>query len=255
MARRAHYSATTLSVACSGTALPSLEVTLAFVRVCGGDEEVWRDRWNEVVGQRQCRQGVSADAEPTELISRRLARSRLVRVLPSAGLSIASAATALLVAGFAGLYQSVASPRTPPAASSPAVGLPPGYIGVSRCDPGSYPVMQNALRLPRPILLGGHGLPVGTVIGTVILMYSPECSEAWPHFSPATEFFNQAGELTLRSRSTPDNALNTSPEYPVIRYADGEPMLTIPGCVEAEATVRFASGLSVSAATACFQRA
>jgi hypothetical protein len=39
MARRAHYSATTLSVACAGTALPSLEVTLAFVR--GGAGSGW----------------------------------------------------------------------------------------------------------------------------------------------------------------------------------------------------------------------
>jgi hypothetical protein len=47
LARRAHYSPTTLSVACSGTVLPSLEVTLSLVRACGGREEEWRQRWTD----------------------------------------------------------------------------------------------------------------------------------------------------------------------------------------------------------------
>ena len=47
MARRAHYSATTLSVACGGTSLPSLEVTIAFVRACDGPADYWRQRWQD----------------------------------------------------------------------------------------------------------------------------------------------------------------------------------------------------------------
>ncbi|MBR7834115.1 helix-turn-helix domain-containing protein [Actinospica durhamensis] len=45
MAVRAGFSATTLSEAASGTRKPSLDVTLAFVEVCGGDPAVWRERW------------------------------------------------------------------------------------------------------------------------------------------------------------------------------------------------------------------
>jgi hypothetical protein len=45
---RAQYSATTLSQAASGARLPSLAVTLAFVRACGGDETVWAARWQQV---------------------------------------------------------------------------------------------------------------------------------------------------------------------------------------------------------------
>jgi transcriptional regulator with XRE-family HTH domain len=44
LASRAHYSVTALSQAASGSALPSLAVTLAYVRVCGGDEQAWRER-------------------------------------------------------------------------------------------------------------------------------------------------------------------------------------------------------------------
>ncbi|KUF19338.1 hypothetical protein [Streptomyces silvensis] len=47
MARSAHYSVTVLAQAAAGTRLPSLAVTLAYVRACGGDVEEWEHRWNE----------------------------------------------------------------------------------------------------------------------------------------------------------------------------------------------------------------
>lgn len=46
LARRAHYSATTLSDAAGGRKLPTLDVTLAYVRACGGDADEWRQRWH-----------------------------------------------------------------------------------------------------------------------------------------------------------------------------------------------------------------
>jgi hypothetical protein len=45
MAATARYSHTALSGALSGGRLPSLDLTLAFVRACGGDEQAWRARW------------------------------------------------------------------------------------------------------------------------------------------------------------------------------------------------------------------
>ncbi|WP_329143660.1 WD40 repeat domain-containing protein [Streptomyces sp. NBC_01456] len=48
LATKAHYSSTTLADAAGGRKLPSLEVALAFVRACGGDEEEWKGRWHEV---------------------------------------------------------------------------------------------------------------------------------------------------------------------------------------------------------------
>src|SRR3954451_5989366 len=47
LASRANYSGTTLSEAARGLSLPSLEVTLAYVRACGGDIAFWRRRWKE----------------------------------------------------------------------------------------------------------------------------------------------------------------------------------------------------------------
>ena len=45
LALRAYYSPSTLSVAASGTVMPSREVTLALVSACGGDIEEWDIRW------------------------------------------------------------------------------------------------------------------------------------------------------------------------------------------------------------------
>ncbi|MEV6241489.1 hypothetical protein [Lentzea sp. NPDC051838] len=48
LAQRAHFSVATLSEAAGGRKLPSLDVTLAYVRACGGDEQTWSQRWHEV---------------------------------------------------------------------------------------------------------------------------------------------------------------------------------------------------------------
>lgn len=258
LARRAHYSATTLSVACSGTALPSLEVTLALVRACGGSEEEWRQRWADAAAEIEAEPGRPRTAAKRARIRRQVPERRLPRrLLPQAALSITAAAVALALAGMFGWFApSTAAPRQQPARSAWQADLPAMYVGVSLCDPGSRPVMSKQLTLQRPVRLAGTTFPAGTVVGTIFLMYSPRCSEGWPHFSPASAFFGQAGNLTLRSFSTPDNSVNTSPQYHVIRYADGEPMLTVLGCVAAAATVSFGTGgPSVAAMTDCFQKA
>src|SRR6187431_2403169 len=48
LAKRAHFSVTTLSSAANGRQLPSLAVTLAYVRACDGDEQEWEQRWHGV---------------------------------------------------------------------------------------------------------------------------------------------------------------------------------------------------------------
>ncbi|MFC8663909.1 XRE family transcriptional regulator [Streptomyces sp. NPDC057199] len=48
LAEQAHYSISTLSSAASGQRLPTLAVTLAYVRACDGDLQEWEQRWREV---------------------------------------------------------------------------------------------------------------------------------------------------------------------------------------------------------------
>ncbi|MBP2068826.1 WD40 repeat domain-containing protein, partial [Streptomyces iranensis] len=47
MARRARYSAATLSQAAGGERLPTLPVALAYVQACNGDADEWRHRWEQ----------------------------------------------------------------------------------------------------------------------------------------------------------------------------------------------------------------
>ncbi|HEX8866855.1 MAG TPA: helix-turn-helix domain-containing protein, partial [Lentzea sp.] len=46
-----HYSEAALSQAASGRKLPTLQVTLAYVRACGGSEEEWERRWYETAAE------------------------------------------------------------------------------------------------------------------------------------------------------------------------------------------------------------
>ncbi|SEQ16004.1 WD40 repeat [Lentzea xinjiangensis] len=48
LSRRAHFSASTLSDAAGGRKLPGLDVTLAYVRACHGDEAAWERRWHDL---------------------------------------------------------------------------------------------------------------------------------------------------------------------------------------------------------------
>lgn len=47
LAGRTHFAPSTLSIAASGNRLPSLQVTLAYVEACRGDEAIWYQRWVE----------------------------------------------------------------------------------------------------------------------------------------------------------------------------------------------------------------
>jgi hypothetical protein len=71
LAKRAHYAPNTLSEAAKGEKLPTLEVTRAFVKVCGGDQEAWEKRWWEVqdqLGRPRTDNGLPAAGTSTQTI-------------------------------------------------------------------------------------------------------------------------------------------------------------------------------------------
>ncbi|MEU5217418.1 WD40 repeat domain-containing protein [Streptomyces sp. NPDC020807] len=73
MARRAHYSTTTLAQAAAGELLPSLPVALAYVRACGGDEAAWEQQWREAE-RAVARERLAADDDAAPAPYRGLAR-------------------------------------------------------------------------------------------------------------------------------------------------------------------------------------
>jgi DNA-binding PadR family transcriptional regulator len=64
LAALAHYSATTLSDAAGGRRMPSLEVTLAFVRACGGNIADWESRWRVATARLSWSNRFPADGPP-----------------------------------------------------------------------------------------------------------------------------------------------------------------------------------------------
>jgi hypothetical protein len=243
MARRAHYSATTLSVACAGTTMPSLAVTLAFVRACGGPEDYWRGRWQEVAPARPGPGGSgpapAAGFEPVTGRTRRFGRP-----LGFAALAVVAALAG--AGGWSATHQS--APNR--AGRGAATEL---YVGVSPCDVGAVIISQASVTLPSPLRLAGHAYPAGTVVGEVALRFSRRCALAWTRFLPAPAFASMhSSALVLQSRRVTDGATTTVRMSPVVA-AEGDPLLTVPGCVLAQATVRFGPGLpTASAATGCY---
>ncbi|WP_308427912.1 nSTAND1 domain-containing NTPase [Streptomyces roseolilacinus] len=64
MARRAHYSVTSLSRAAAGEVLPSLAVVSAYVEACGGDREEWERRWHRTCEEVAVRVREDDEASP-----------------------------------------------------------------------------------------------------------------------------------------------------------------------------------------------
>ncbi|GEM_PF-1559957 len=262
LAKRAHYSATTLSVACAGTVLPSLEVTLALVDACGGQAEYWRQRWYRAAAE--------ATAGPADRKQPQAScwpgRADGNRKSGTAG-SVATAWTSrgrLIVAGLIAAASitgvalgAVLNPFSPQlrSADHTSAGLtsPAPYIGVSPCDVGAVVLTQAVLRLPAAMTLAEHVYPAGTVIGVVALRFSPRCALAWTRFLPARWLTGDSeGSITLQSRRPSDGATTTLTVSPIVA-AEGDPLLTVPGCVLARVSVRMGAGKPVATAmTGCY---
>jgi hypothetical protein len=64
LAVRAHFSSTTLSDAAGGRRLPTLAVTVAYVRACDGDTAGWEQRWHALAAELAGEAQVPEDTEP-----------------------------------------------------------------------------------------------------------------------------------------------------------------------------------------------
>ncbi|HUB40695.1 MAG TPA: helix-turn-helix transcriptional regulator [Streptosporangiaceae bacterium] len=265
LARRAHYSATTLSVACSGTALPSLDVTLALVRACDGPADLWLQRWHDADGAAKTSRppgqqpAAATNGQAGEADSRRHGASRGARkdgrpgIFPRRHRGVGRASNAFRGSRFvlAGLMvaASVAGAATwavthsphPPSLQQVSAGAAKQtlYVGVSPCDIGAVILSQAEVKLPSRLAVGGRYYSAGTVIGEVALRFSPRCALAWARFLPDSSFGGDAfGSVTLRSRRAADGAVSILTVSPVVA-SEGDPLLTVPGCVLAQATIRF----------------
>ncbi|GAA2213696.1 hypothetical protein GCM10009850_091590 [Nonomuraea monospora] len=99
MERKAGYSSSALSAAASGDRLPSLAVTKAYVGACGGDQDAWARKWNDLREELDNKpHDGEASAHPSP--ARRPRRVRLNRgVVKLSALLVAIGVTGLATAG------------------------------------------------------------------------------------------------------------------------------------------------------------
>lgn len=121
LARRAHYSSTTLSDAAGGRQLPSLAVAVAYAQACGGDPVEWERRWRAAAAELTAIEAPPADevrppyvglaafqaedaalfhgrARLVEELITRLDRSRFLAVFGASGVGKSSVLRAGLIA-------------------------------------------------------------------------------------------------------------------------------------------------------------
>ncbi|WP_328647133.1 hypothetical protein OHS58_03735 [Amycolatopsis sp. NBC_00348] len=182
LARRALFSSTTLSDAAGGRRLPSLAVTLAYVRACDGDPDVWERRWRTTAAELNTPAAADGTAAPyrglaayspehagffsgrdrlLDTLTARVAADRLVVVVGPSG----AGKTSLLRAGLAARL------------SGPIVSFTPGahplrtcaqhLADVGGCAAGTDPLAGvDDLRRRIQQLLGAE--PAGTELLIVV---------------------------------------------------------------------------------------
>jgi len=137
LAQLAHYSHTALSQAAAGQSLPSLAVTQAFVRACGGDVEQWSARW------REAGQAVQPPGEPPHPSGQGPARAHSRRQAVTGGLRAKARITAAGLAASACITAVVLLTVGPAAVTSQPGQAPPRLVLESSGLYVRYAVVTN----------------------------------------------------------------------------------------------------------------
>ncbi|WP_432842141.1 hypothetical protein [Dactylosporangium sp. CA-092794] len=142
LSRRAHFSAASLSDAAGGRKLPTLAVTLAYVRACDGDVREWESRWRELAAAPDPAEGdepagpapyIGLAAFQTEDADRYFGRERLVEELT----------TALSRRRLVGLFGASGAGKSSLLRAGLVAGIRPAVL----FTPGSHPLEECAISL------------------------------------------------------------------------------------------------------------
>ncbi|MEU8371661.1 DUF2690 domain-containing protein [Micromonospora sp. NPDC048894] len=266
MSATAHYSHTALAGVLSGARLPSLELTMAFVRACGGDEAAWRARWHREAGsgpqqpvpepaglQQPGSQPVTAES-PGESTPRRPVTRR--PAVPRWALTATAGLTVLLAGSIVPLLVDARShpnrqAERPVDASLPAPAAAPPTDGADpqeeRCQVDA--VSAETVPVPDPD-------PKQPPYGSLTLRYSPRCRAAWPLFVSTERV--PTGSTVRLSATRPSDGAVTRFDYPFmvkrqVYSVFGNVLRTTPGCVSVTVDITAADNRSVlaSARTPC----
>ncbi|WP_327003016.1 DUF2690 domain-containing protein [Dactylosporangium sp. NBC_01737] len=257
MAGASHYSHTALSSVLSGMRLPSQELTLAFVRACGGDDQAWRERWrreHDLLHGPAAAPGPSSGPSPasgagSDPAADTLDRRRLALTVGIAALVVV---LVLAVAAATGAFTSgqPTGQAASPQASAPPAGAPDGS------DPQEQRCQLDAVSA-RTVPIPGPDASQ-PAYGSLTLRYSPHCHAAWPLFV-SSERVPTGATIRLRA-SRPSDGAASEFDYPYMVRPQvfsvfGNVLQTARGCVSVavEITAPQNAGALATAETPCLQ--
>ncbi|MFI9642767.1 DUF2690 domain-containing protein [Micromonospora sp. NPDC051925] len=267
MSATAHYSHTALANVLSGARLPSLELTMAFVRACGGDEETWRARWHQEAALIQGTHpaALRPGSAQTQPVSERPGSEQTLPERPAArqpavprwALAATAGLTVLLAGSIVPLLADSESrpngqPDHPAGASTPAPTVPAADGAdpqEERCQVDA--VSAETVPVPDPD-------PKQPTYGSLTLRYSPRCRAAWPLFV-STERVPTGATIRLSANRPADGAVSRF-DYPFmvkrqVYSVFGNVLRTTEGCVSVTVDITAADNRSLlaSARTPCVQ--
>jgi hypothetical protein len=280
LAKRAHYSPAALCQAANGRAIPTLEVTLGFVKACGGDVAGWERRWRELnatanpdgesdrppgywqgepdlltVGTGDFTADLAADREPDPAQHGEPARWRRIelRQLQSGMLTVASMAICAVALINLGVKLDSVMSGNGSAAGTATSQLMSQQAG--KTDPvadGSDPTRAGCSFDAVTMAATRVHFPTSQLSGEVELRYSPHCRAAWGRFEPTATWKPGPGMMVTVWTIRPADQAN---EYYSVEFGGesviGNMLMTARGCIAAEVTMVRGATESPVAATTC----
>lgn len=250
LAKRTHYSSSTLAEAVAGKRLPTEGVVKAFVAECGGEVDEWIARLREVsdaVRRRGTPTAAEAVVVSSDAGSRGLWSRRTI-------VGLGAVVGALVVGGVVGamITATVQGERTVVAVTVPApfssvpTAVPSGRVpdGV---DPAVAGCGSDAVLVDRsPVLIDG------TQMGALDLAYSQHCQAGWARLFLYPGQPTMMGLVTVRA----NDGRASSIAEPLIKQVDNYTDVLVPGtsgCIGAQAVVLETGHPAVTATVMCQQ--
>lgn len=248
LAEQTHFSKATLAAAAGGHRLPTLDVTLAFVRACGGDIEEWRARWNDTRRELGYADEKTPDPLTVQAAIGHPSQLRLAWILAVVGILIGItfvAATLIMTRGKHSSTGSAPTKSTPEELSS-ARFVPTGELSAQAVADGADP--KRTMCASDPDVKTLDSVEINTddeiFLGVAELRLAPRCNVAWGRFMPAENNIRLAGAIiTIIAQRQMDSPAATSYQVEFDGQAVfGNILLMRDGCIEA--TVQVATPLS-----------
>jgi Protein of unknown function (DUF2690) len=253
MAGRVHYSAAALARAASGISLPTLDLALAYVTACGGDQDAWRARWRSAAQQAEMAGNGLPPGPKREAAATRRRRYRWLLAGCSAGIIVLAAAVVAI--SLRPSPHSRAGNAAPAAVWLTAHHILPLPASASQPRSDGADPARNGCAEAGAVTLDHVNIWLGRVIlGQVELRYSATCKAAWARMSPAGALINNPSQrirVRLETFRPADSTASRSDDAFVRDFHWAGMLSTRAGCVIASGTIDIGDQQTALVRTRC----